>query len=222
MPRVILTRPLTDSQWLAARLTEYGIDCVLSPVMEIHPLPVTLPDAHGLDGLIVTSRHALSACLPLKYLPLYTVGEHTAHTARDKGFTIAAQAATAEALLPFIPALGHYLYASGETVRLDFTKRLPYVQRVIAYRAEAVHHLTADVITAISAGPVDGVVFYSPRAVGIFTGLLNNAGLKYAALPAFCLSEAIAHRCAQLGWKHIQTASAPTQVAMITLLSNMK
>lgn len=224
MPRVILTRPLADSQSLAAALAEHGIDCVLSPVMEIRPLPATLPNANGLNGLIATSRHALAACLPLKHLPLYAVGEHTAHSARTMGFIVAAQAETAEALLPLIPAQWHYLYASGETVRLDFTQHLPHARRVITYRAEEVQSLAGDAIDTISTGRIDGIVFYSPRAAEIFTGLLHNAGLtsKYGTLSAFCLSESIAHCCAQLGWKHIQVTPVPTQAAMITLLANMK
>lgn len=224
MPRIILTRPPADSQSLAAALAEYGIDCVLSPAMEIRPLPVTLPDAAGLDGLIATSRHALPACLPLKRLPLYAVGDHTASFARNLGFIVAAQAETAETLFPLIPAQKHYLYASGETVRLDFTQHLPHACRVIAYRAEASNELPSDVINTLSADTADGVVFYSPRAAEIFTKLLNNNKLseKCRSLTAFCLSEAIALCCAKRGWRHIRVAASPTQTAMISLLANMK
>lgn len=221
---VILTRPLADSQSLARILAEHGIDCILSPVMEIQSLPATVPESEGLNGLIATSRHALAACLPLRYLPLYAVGEHTAQTAREMGFMVTAQAETAETLLPCIPAQKHYLYASGETVRLDFTRHLPHVRRIITYRAEPVQKLTGDAINNISSDRVDGVVFYSPRAAKIFTGLLHNAGFasNCAALTAFCLSGAIAECCTQLGWKHTMVASTPTQAAMVTLLANMK
>lgn len=224
MPSVILTRPLADSRALAAELAAYGIECILSPVMEIRPLSVTLPVMDGLEGLIVTSRHALPACLPLKHLPLYAVGEHTAQTARDSGFTVAAQAETAEALLPLIPPAKPLVYASGETVRLDFTAHLPHVRRVVTYRAESAAGLSKETVAAITSGTASGVAFYSPRAAEIFSGMLQDAGLSgsCATLTAFCLSGAIAQCCTRLGWSDIRTAAAPTQAAMISLLANIK
>lgn len=214
---VLLTRPQQDSNALADRLAEHGIASIISPVIMIKPHTVTLPDA-PIDAILLTSRHALHAVAGLT-MPCYAVGAQTALAAQQCGLHVAAQAETAEALLPLLPANKTYFYPSGAHISHDFE---PFtITRAVAYSAEAATMLSAPALHAIRNRTLDGVVLFSARSARIFSELLTQHGLQEQAgnLNVYCLSGAVAQHCNALKWKHIYISSAPTQQAMVELLA---
>ena len=214
MPTVLLTRPQQDSDALAAALAERGIASIISPVITIKRQPVP-PIATPIDGIILTSRHALHATAGLT-APCYVVGAHTAQVAQNYGLHVVAQAETAEALAQLLPADQCYYYPSGAHVPHDFTHAI----RVIAYTAEASSTLSEQAIIAIRNHQLHGAALFSPRSAQIFCGLITHHNLqeqlKY--VNAYCISEHTARQCKVLAWKQIRTASSPNQKAMIALL----
>lgn len=57
--RLLLTRPVDQSEASAARLRDLGHEVILTPVLEITPLPARWPEAN-FDGLLATSARAFA------------------------------------------------------------------------------------------------------------------------------------------------------------------
>lgn len=221
MRSLLLTRPDADNAALESILRDKGYRCLKAPLLHIKriafPSPATQPDA-----LLLTSRHAAFACGAYADVPLYAVGEQTAATAQRLGCAnIAAVAPDMQSLLPLMPATPqHILYLSGEYIRHDVADLLPAhrIEQIAVYAAIASTQLPDETQQALEQQRLDGVVFYSPRTAAIFHELTEHALLK--PLTAYCLSAAVAEYC--VGWKDIQIAEEPTQMAMIRLLISGK
>ena len=90
--RVLVTRPEPDAQDEVAALAARGHEGIVSPLLVIEQVKDVALDLDGAQALNVTSRNALRA-LPrhpaldaARALPLFAVGEATAHAARELGF----------------------------------------------------------------------------------------------------------------------------------------
>ena len=88
--KILVTRPEIDQQQTIKALETLGLEGIASPVMEIVPLPFSLPDDIW-QALVVTSRNGLRMVAGdqlerLKGLPLYCVGNRTADLAHALGF----------------------------------------------------------------------------------------------------------------------------------------
>lgn len=215
MPTVLLTRPQQDSDTLAAELTEHGISCIISPVIAIIPhafSPVDMP----VDAIILTSRHALHAAKDMK-APCYIVGANTAQAAQAHGLHVAAQAETAEELAKLLPTNKTFLYLSGAHISHPFD----HAKRVVVYSAQAQTILSQDALNAFRKHQLSGVVLFSARSAMLFCDLIQHYGLEKEIrhLNAFCLSNTVAQHCNALAWKRICVAQAPSQHAMVELLS---
>ena len=77
-------------------------------------------------------------------------GAQTALAAQQCGLHVAAQADTAETLLPLLPADKTYFYPSGAHVSHDFAQF--DIIRAVAYSAEAATMLSAPALHAIGRG----------------------------------------------------------------------
>jgi uroporphyrinogen-III synthase len=88
--RVLVTRPLPDGDRTAAALRALEHDVLLSPLMQVRPVPAVV--AGPWSAVIITSANALrilsSAQLkPLLHLPLFAIGARSAEAARTTGFS---------------------------------------------------------------------------------------------------------------------------------------
>lgn len=219
MRNLILTRPQADSSALANTLQTHGIPTIISPCLNIELYSIAV-DAADIDGVILTSRHALHAATGIS-APCYVVGEHTATLAVKNGLNVTHVAATAEALAAALPHSGQLLYLSGEHVSTDFTEATQAdIKRVVTYTAHAAETLEASAIDALHKSAVDGVVFYSARSAEVFGVLLESAALSHAAenLTAYCISLNTAASCAALPWGDVRIADAQDGQAMMELL----
>src|SRR5687768_7761156 len=120
--RVLVTRPLEEARQFAERLSAFGIEAVLTPLLSIEFLDAALPPLAGVQAFIATSANgvrALAARTAERALPLYAVGDATARAAQDAGFTTVSSAAgdshDLAALLQrqLDPAHGRLLHVSG-------------------------------------------------------------------------------------------------------------
>lgn len=96
------------------------------------------------------------------------------------------------------------------------------VFRVRLYESEPATRLSEPTIAHFSKGALDGVLFYSPRTAQIFTDLIIENRLTEACrnTRALCLSEAVAEVADKMPWRAIKVADAPSQSAMLALLSS--
>src|ERR1700733_14260460 len=93
MPSVLITRPASMCEALAATLEELGYEAICEPLISISPLQAPQPQAGAIDAIAITSGNALlalkerqSGIAGLLDVPCFCVGARTAENARTFGF----------------------------------------------------------------------------------------------------------------------------------------
>ena len=230
--RFLVTRPETDARALADRLVAAGHGALVAPVLTIRFTDEADLDLSDVQAIAVTSRNGVTALAKAtiqRDMPVLTVGEATAATARAAGFTnVAAADGDVVSLAVLIrethlPVDGAILHASGSDVAGDLAGDLERggftMRRVVLYEAVAAASLPPDAERALRAGEIDGVLLHSPRSAAAFAVLMSEAGLAAAAarMTAFCLSPAVATAAATLNWRAVQIAPLPTTDSLIDL-----
>lgn len=225
--RVIITRPVEDSDQLADKLRELGHDVLLMPLIKIEPrLNVQIPErpyqlicltsANGVR-YIKTEEH-------YKKTRVLAVGEHSLQAAHAAGFTNAAAAGgDVVGLHKFIvqncsPQEGPILYISGAETSGDLEGNLKFsgfdVTRVISY--DVVPALLSQHIKNIESA--DAVMLYSPRSAKIWVSEIERLKLTAVAslLMHYCLSPRVASALPQTALKMI--AKHATEADILALL----
>jgi uroporphyrinogen-III synthase len=188
----------------------------LAPLLTIVPCGYDT-STEGAQALLVTSTTGVRAFPGSRDNPVLTVGDATAEAAREAGFInvrsadgdVSALAALARATLD--PAKGRLIHIAGDHVAGDLSGALKAagftVERRLAYASVAAREIPPEL-----TGPLDIILFHSPRAAETFVALgAPNA----AALTAACLSEAVANAARAAQWRRIIVAPAPREDALI-------
>jgi uroporphyrinogen-III synthase len=239
--RALVTRPEEDAAPLAAALAERGIDVTLEPLLSIRPLPEAPIDLKGVQALLFTSANGARSFAELaggrdlpgwRELPVFAVGNATAATARNAGFTQVESAAGDVAALAKLaaerldPRKGALFHAAGSAVAGDLAGLLEQagftLRREMLYEARPADQLSPATVTNLSNGWFDLVLFFSPRTAATFAtlaraagdGVVNGCG-KAAAL---CLSQAVAMAARDLPWREVQAAARPELAALLELI----
>ncbi len=160
-------------------------------------------------------------------LPVFAVGDATAAAARDAGFADVASAGGAVGDLAALvaargdPAAGALLHVAGSAVAGDLAGLLEAegftVRRVVLYSATPAEALDPDVRTALAAGAVHAVLFFSPRSAATFASVARAAGLAEACarVRLLALSGAVVEAAGALSWGGVTVAAEPTQTALL-------
>lgn len=219
MLRVAITRAQPEAEATAARVRAMGAEPVQAPLLIIGPRSFDA-DIRGVQALLFTSANgvrAFAAASSVRDRAVFTVGDSTADAARAAGFAdvrsangeVSALAALARDRLD--PARGTLLHLSGADIAGDLVGMLSAAgfraERRIAYSARA-----ADAPPPALAGPLDLILFHSPRAAEIF---LRFGAPGAAALTAACLSPAVAAVAAPARWSRLIVAPAPREDALL-------
>lgn len=231
--RLLVTRPRSEGEALAARLRKMGIETLLEPMLDRVPLPHPPLDLTEVQGVLLTSRgaaQALAGATPDRSLTLYTVGDATAGAARRLGFHNVTSADGGAADLAKLvrakvdPAGGGLLHVRGAHTAGDLAGDLSgagfTVHEAILYEALPAKRLSTGCADALRAGALDGAIFFSPRSAETFVNLAHMAGLEAVAarLDAYCLSDAVARAAAGLGWRRVAVSPRPDLDALVGLL----
>jgi uroporphyrinogen-III synthase len=217
--RVAVTRALPEAEATASRLREIGAEAVLAPLLSIEPraFDATLD---GVQALLFTSTNgvrAFCAATSARDVRVLTVGDATAAAARQAGFAdvrsadgdVAALAALA--MNSLAPASGNLLHISGAHAAGDLIGALASAgfnaERRVAYEARA-----APVLPEAFSGPLDVVLFHSPRAAETFVRLGAPGAER---LTAVCISPAAARAAAGAAWKRVIVSQAPREDALL-------
>lgn len=225
--RLLLTRPMDQSEASAALLRGMGHEVIVTPVLEITPLPANWPDGQC-DGLIATSARAFAA-LEARALPLFVVGEQTARAAQywqggEARVEMAADAAALAALLGHRPP-ARLLYLAGQDRKPHLEQALAEaghrVQVLETYAARPALTLTPQALAALRSGAVEGVLHYSARSAAIFVRLADQAGLAAQANQSqhFCLSADVAVPLRLCGAGRVRVAGLPDENGLFGLLA---
>lgn len=230
--RLLVTRPREQGARLAGELRAQGHEALLCPLLE----PVfegELPSLEGVGALVFTSQTGVAAFTALteqRGLPVFCVGGATQAAALAAGFRrVTSAEGDAGDLLALLRRKGAaqaapLLHLSGAEQALDLGGALAAegirLERAILYRMEPARQLPEDVRTALDAGELDAVLFFSPRTASVFVCLCEREGLseRCRTLEALCLSPAVAEAAASLPWRRLRTAERPNRQSLMDLL----
>ena len=214
MRRLVVLRPEPGASATVERALERGLDAFAVPLFEVEPVPWRPPDASAFDALLLTSanamRHGGEALQDLRALPVHAVGEQTAQAARDAGFQVAsAGTGGADALLEMLAPGIRLLHLCAE----DRHAPAAAAQRItplVVYRATARE--------APGIGSAQGCValVHSPRAGERLAELVSERGSIVLA----AISPA-AVQAAGAGWERVETATRPTDDALLALAERL-
>ena len=229
----LVTRPREDSASLTAALERRGFVVQAEPLLEIHTRTGVRLDLDGVQGYLATSANgvrALAANGAPRDLPVWAVGDATARTAHDLGFSRVESAKGDAATLTRLvagrvdPHAGALLHAAGTKVAGDLSGGLGAlgyaIRREILYEARTVPALSPPLIAALQTEAVDLALFFSPRTAATFVTLAAAAGCLEAgrAVAAYALSGAVAQALEPMPWRQILTAERPEQDSLLACI----
>jgi uroporphyrinogen-III synthase len=231
--RLLITRPTEDAEPLAAVLAERGIETMLEPLMSVVDTDAPEPDLSGVQALLITSANGIRAFarrVAGRDIAVCAVGDASARAAGDLGFgDVESASGDVEALAAMVktgrdPGAGALLHVAGTDVAGDLSGLLEAagfeIRRAVLYQARAAESLSAETREALTAGGLDGVLFFSPRTAALFAELVTAAGLSETCgeMNAYCLSPAVAEKAQILAWRDVVAAGEPSQEAILRAL----
>lgn len=238
--RLLVTRPREDAQSLAQALVARGIEPLIEPMIDIVDEPgppltrdtaqaILFTSANGVRALRRRNRGDLSELLAL---PVLTVGNATAHAAREAGFAQVESAAGDVAALVSLtmarlsPEGGPLLHITGSQVAGDLAGRLTNagfaMRREAIYRASPARQLSSATLEGLRLSQIDAVTFFSPRTAAAFVTLCRDmdAAPLLQTVVAVCLSPAVAEVVSAVSWRAILVAPRPDQDALLGCLND--
>jgi uroporphyrinogen-III synthase len=238
---VLVTRPHSDGEATAQALQARGFEVLLAPMLRFEPVPFHDDDEARYDAVIVTSANAPRAIAGeleghrILKLPVFAVGEHTAASARDAGFTkVISAKGDAEALRKLLLARvkakqlkksATLLYLAGADLARDLAgelaeKGFTVITRT-TYRMVPVPRLPQDVCNAFMAHRIEAVLHYSRRSARAFLDAARAAGIEISALalPQCCISASVAAILHDAGATQVTTAASPDEAALFEALA---
>lgn len=226
---VLITRPLDSATLLSTRLKNLGHRVNIDPLIHIEPIvseSTSKPFLSPFGGIITTSQQGIRCVSNLtsqRDFPLWCVGSASAEIAKELGFSnIHAASGSAQDLIKVVketltPKFDKpILHASGDVIRVNVSHALNdagiSTQRVVVYTTRESHSLSMETQSALKAGILDAILFYSPRTACLFQTLCRDIKLEgtCSSITAVCFSEAIKTELKDFPWKKIQVAKKTT------------
>ncbi len=236
--RVLVTRPEEDAGALVAALQARGHEALVESMLTVAPAPgVTAPlDLDGVQALLFTSANGVRAFARLserRDLPVFTVGDASAETARAAGFaTVVSAGGNVDGLARLVidrldPADGALYQAAASRRAGDLKGALEAagftLRREVLYETVPVTDLTGSLRLDLATGQVAVATFFSPRTAETFAGLVAETGLagSCAETTALCFSEAVAEKLRGLDWRAVSVAARPNQESLLARLDEL-
>jgi len=232
--RFLVTRPEPDCRRTADRLRSMGQEADEAPVLRNVPCPPDRFDLEEVAALALSSRWAVSVLrdhaqiASLQRLPVFTVGDATANTCREAGFSEVHSAAGDVAALARLIldsrdrlSPGHVLYPAAADRAGNLEGLLAAgglaCRPVAIYRMEPAQSLPDTALDALRAGAYDGVLIYSRRSAQAFLSLIKAQlpGHEFSGMRAYALSPQAAEPISS-GFT-VQVAAAPNEQALFDL-----
>lgn len=233
--RILVTRPQPAAGDFADRLKREGFGALIAPMTEYVELDHHIGDIAKYNGFIFTSAQGVNIFarnFTERYIPIFAVGDATAHTAEAAGFQrVYSAQGDAAALQELVAAekdslkLKNMLHVCGEDTAEDFGTALQdigvYVERVPVYKAKFVDKLPAETVQALKNNEITTVTLLSARTAENFVRLVQQdpalAG-STTGIEAVCLSDRVAEAAKPLPWRVMRIAAAPQLESVMDLL----
>ena len=226
---MLVTRPEPGAAKTAARLRKMGHEAVVAPLSRVVAVEGATIPAGAFDAVAVTSANALiSASSPLleaiRSLPCFAVGERTADAAKGAGFKdVGSAGGDVHDLVAMITGR---LSGGAEVLYLCGTRRRPVLEDALkdagfgvtpveTYRIEPVRYEAAERNRLIAGAPLDAALVYSRFGAELLSDFLRGRG----APRVLCMSRHVADGLSHSLRKSAEIASAPTEDALLALLS---
>jgi uroporphyrinogen-III synthase len=235
--RALVTRPAEEAATFAEALALRGIEAFVEPLMQVHYCASEALDLTGVQAILCTSANgvrALARASRERGVALLAVGDATAASARDEGYTTVASAGgdvsdlirlTTDRLRP---QDGVVLHIAGSVVAGDLCGALRpegfVVERRVLYEALPAAALSPAAVNALRNGAIDFAIFFSPRTAAIFARLAVVAGVVECCrrIAALSISKAADAALADLPWFDRHVAEQPNQAALLNLLDDVQ
>jgi len=232
--RLLVTRSQPNAARTAAALRARGHDPVVAPLFGIEIVSKVDPDGGPWDAILLTSANALWGIAGFgwrddwRHLPVFTVGDRTAQTARANNFTAVTSANgnvhdLADLVAARLKPPARLLYLTGEERSGDLAGALRaknfVVDTVVVYRTVVAQTLPTEAAAALAAG-IDGVLHFSRRSTEGFLTAARNSGLLEAALAMpvhYCLSARVAEPLQKAGAINVRMAAQPDEASLLAL-----
>jgi uroporphyrinogen-III synthase len=232
--RLLLTRPEPDAQRTAAALRAQGHDAIIAPLLHIAAASDAPLGSGPWAAILITSANAAhavathSAVAQLHSLPVFAVGQRSAHAMAAAGFTDVTCADgdvgdLAHLVVARLKPGTALLYLAGEDRSGDLAGDLGArgfaVHTAIIYRAVVAASLPRVAADALKGG-LDGVLHFSRRSAQAFVDAARATDMFEAALRPvhYCLSTQVAEPLAAAGAADIRIAPSPAEAALIALI----
>lgn len=222
MKRVLITRPLEDTQAIVETLQSKEIEVSLYPLFKVTFLPA--PPIKDPQALLITSKNALRALEgknELTKVPLLTVGDETAEYARRMGFTSVKSAGGTSkdllslALKTYNPTEGSLWYLSGKKIKEDIASSLNaqgvQAEHAIVYDIQDPHEIPSGLREELKADKITHILFFSPRTARVIGGFLREGSFHEALskVSSLCLSQDVAKEISNMPWKDLWISPRP-------------
>ena len=237
--RILITRPKDAAQHLIARAHACGYTVDHHPMLAVEypPAPATL-SLSNVQALAFTSSAAVRGLAhqglisTARPLPAFAVGEGTARTLRDYGFThimpskycvssLSLAKTIAGHCHPDQGSIVHISGAHGEDVVRQTLQRQGFdVQKYIVYKMRQQHVLPVALRRKLMDGVMEAALFYSPRTAHAFCALMKKFAMEnhLRTMKAYALSSAVAKPLHDIPFQRIMIARHPTSRAILDLL----
>jgi len=229
---LLLTRPARQAEEFHARLAEAlpgRFQVIVSPLSE------TVPESPRIDlGAVqavlfssATAVHQFASLTPERHVPALCVGDQTATTAADYGFSAQSAQGDAAALadlaaMSYLEGAGHFLYARGLQTVGDIAGSLMAqdipVEEVVLYHQGPLP-LTPPALAALASSKGVVVPVFSPAAGFRLAEEIAEATNRSAALVIVAISSNAANACSQIKDAHIYTAGHPSGEGILQVLA---
>ncbi len=229
---VLVTRAREQAEETARALKARGFLTLVDPLFETRRLAFELPPTDQVQAVVLTSANAAYALnRELAELPVFAVGEATAHAARARGaFRLRVAEGDWSSLADrlereLVPEGGLVLHLAGREVQGELDSRLAQsgyaYRRVTVYETVPREELGSRTRHALQRRAIGAVLLFSPRTAATFARLVREAGLAPAleGTLCVCLSEAVAEEVADFApGMEIAVAERRDQSALLACL----
>lgn len=219
--KILITRPREGAERFAMELAQVmpcPMEMLISPVLDIAPLPDLLPLDH-IKGLIVTSGNGVETLIAKtdrRDLPVYAVGARTTAAATQAGFKARQMGEDADGLVEGLLRLGPkapLLHLRGEVSRGDVAQRLSthgiLTREKVVYAQKPVD-LSEEAKTLLNGTSPVVLPLFSPRSAKLLAQQVTGTAPRYVV----AMSWSVASELPQ-GWaKTIIIASRADSPAM--------
>jgi uroporphyrinogen-III synthase len=219
MKPLVIVRPEPGASETAEAARQLGLEPIVMPIFEVHPLDWKAPDPSAFDALLFTSanaiRHGGRGLDAVRSLPAYCVGEATARVAREHGFDVAGVGSgRVDSLLESLPGELRLLHLCG------VDRREPKAPR------QAIHVIPVYRSAELASPPAfreieDRVVaLHSPRAGARVAQTADDFGLDRTRISLAAISPEAAE-AAGTGWQAIRSATEPSDPALLAIAAEL-